>query len=57
MRRASLLRAALRAVGRARDFHRLFDPLEVDTSRIRALLDWTPPVSLAEGVRRAVEKE
>ena len=33
---------------------RLFDPLELDTSRIRTLLDWSPPVSLAEGVRRAV---
>ena len=35
---------------------RLFDPLELDTSRIRTLLDWTPPVSLAEGVRRAVKE-
>jgi hypothetical protein len=43
--------------GRARDFHRLFDPLELDTRRIRTLLDWSPPVSLAEGVRRAVRKE
>jgi nucleoside-diphosphate-sugar epimerase len=53
----SLLRAALGAIGRARDFHRLFDPLELDTRRIRTLLDWSPPVSLAEGVRRAVRKE
>jgi nucleoside-diphosphate-sugar epimerase len=35
---------------------RLFDPLELDTSRIRTLLDWSPPVSLAEGVRRAVKE-
>jgi len=46
--------AALGAMGRVRDVQRLFDPLELDTSRIRALLDWSPPVSLAEGVRRAV---
>ena len=51
---AALLRTALGAVGRARDVQRLFDPLELDTSRIRTLLDWSPPVSLAEGVRRAV---
>lgn len=50
----ALLRAALAAVGRGRDAQRLFDPFELDTSRIRTLLDWTPPVSLAEGVRRAV---
>ena len=42
------------SAGRARDVQRLFDPLELDTSRIRTLLDWSPPVTLAEGVRRAV---
>ena len=51
-----LVRAALAGLGRLRDANRLFDPLELDTSRIRTLLDWTPPVSLAEGVRRAVER-
>ena len=43
-------------LGRSRDVQRLLDPLELDTSRIRTLLDWTPPVSLAEGVRRAVKE-
>jgi len=52
---AALLRTALGAMGRVRDVQRLFDPLEFDTSRIRALLEWTPPVTLAEGVRRAVK--
>jgi len=52
--RPALLRTALGLLGRSRDVQRLFDPLELDTSRIRALLDWSPPVSLAEGVRRAV---
>jgi nucleoside-diphosphate-sugar epimerase len=51
-----LLRAALGTVGRSRDVHRLFDPLQLDISRIRKLLDWSPPVSLAEGVRRAVKE-
>ena len=51
---AALLRTALGAMGATRDVQRLFDPLELNTSRIRALLEWTPPVSLAEGVRRAV---
>ena len=52
----ALLRAALGLAGRSRDVQRLFDPLELDTSRIRTLLDWSPPVSLAEGVRRAVKE-
>jgi hypothetical protein len=50
----ALLRTALGLLGRSRDIQRLFDPLELDTSRIRTLLDWAPPVSLAKGVRRAV---
>jgi nucleoside-diphosphate-sugar epimerase len=50
----ALLRSALGVLGRGRDADRLLDPLELDTRRIRTLLDWTPPVSLAEGVRRAV---
>jgi len=50
----ALVQSALALVGRARDVQRLFDPLELDTSRIRTLLDWAPPLTLAEGVRRAV---
>jgi len=50
----ALLGGALRVIGRERDVHRLFDPLELDTSRIRARLDWSPPLSVSEGVRRAV---
>jgi UDP-N-acetyl-alpha-D-quinovosamine dehydrogenase len=51
----ALLRTAFRLAGRERDFRRLFCPLELDTSRIRTLLDWSPPVSLDEGLRRAVQ--
>lgn len=50
----ALLRAGFSVLGRERDMQRLLDPLELDTSRIRSLLGWSPPVSLAEGVRRAV---
>jgi nucleoside-diphosphate-sugar epimerase len=49
-----LLRAGLGLAGRGRDIGRLFAPLEIDSSRIRTELDWSPPISLAEGVRRAV---
>jgi nucleoside-diphosphate-sugar epimerase len=53
----ALVRSALGLVGRSRDVERLFDPLALDTSRIRTLLGWSPPVSQAEGVRRAVAEE
>lgn len=50
----SLLRPAFRLAGRADEFRRLFDPLELDCSRIRKQLDWSPPMSLDEGLQRAV---
>jgi nucleoside-diphosphate-sugar epimerase len=52
----ALLRAAFRLAGRERDYRRLFDPLELDSSRIRSLLGWSPPVSLDEGLRSAVRE-
>jgi nucleoside-diphosphate-sugar epimerase len=48
------LRAVFTVLGRGRDYRRLFDPLEFDTSRIRTILDWEPPVSMEEGLRRAL---
>jgi len=50
----ALLRAAFGAIGRGADVRRLLEPLELDAGRIRRELGWTPPVPLAEGVRRAV---
>lgn len=50
----ALIRTAFGAAGRERDYRRLFDPLELDIGRIRAALGWSPPVSLDEGLRRAV---
>jgi nucleoside-diphosphate-sugar epimerase len=49
-----LLAAPLRLLGRGRDLQRLFEPLEIDISHIRTLLDWTPPVSLAQGVADSI---
>jgi nucleoside-diphosphate-sugar epimerase len=51
---AALMRAGSGLAGRRRDFARLFHPLEIHSGRIRELLGWRPPVSLADGVRRAV---
>jgi len=50
----ALLHAASRLAGRTRDYHRMLDPLELDSSLIRGRLDWSPPMSLDEGLRRAV---
>jgi nucleoside-diphosphate-sugar epimerase len=49
-----LLRLAGRALGRLNEVDRLVGSLQVDSSRTRSLLDWTPPVSVEEGVRRMV---
>lgn len=48
------LALAARVIGREKDVRRLFDPLEIDSRLIRATLQWSPPVALAEAVRRSV---
>jgi nucleoside-diphosphate-sugar epimerase len=48
------LALAARIIGREKDFRRLFDPLEIDSRFIRTTLQWSPPVALAEAVRRSV---
>jgi len=50
-----LLNALARVTGRARELSRLTDSLVVDMSRTRASLDWSPPVSLDEGLVRTVK--
>lgn len=49
-----MMRGFGRLSGRGRDIARLFDPFVIDTGRIRQQLGWTPPFSLAEGIRRAL---
>ncbi|WP_038082778.1 NAD-dependent epimerase/dehydratase family protein [Thioalkalivibrio sp. ALgr1] len=50
----ALLRAGARAVGRGEMARRLLDSLQVDISDTRETLGWEPPVSVDEGLRRAV---
>jgi nucleoside-diphosphate-sugar epimerase len=50
----AMLRGAFRLAGRERDGRRLLDPLELDTTSIRTELGWAPPLSLDEGLARAV---
>ncbi|WP_019592794.1 MULTISPECIES: SDR family oxidoreductase [unclassified Thioalkalivibrio] len=49
-----VLRAGARAVGRGEMARRLLDSLQVDISHTRDTLGWEPPVSVDEGLRRAV---
>lgn len=49
-----LMRAAARMIGRKDMANRILGNLQVDIAKTRALLGWTPPVSMEEGLGRAV---
>lgn len=51
----TMLRWAGALTGHAAAVQRLCSNLQVDSSKARALLGWTPPVSVDEGLRRAVQ--
>lgn len=51
---AALVRTAARSIGRADAAQRLFEPLQVNSSRIRRELGWTPPAALEDGLRATV---
>lgn len=51
---ASLLRLSANALGKKAVAQSLLDSLQVDISKARDLLDWTPPVPVKEGLRRCV---
>jgi nucleoside-diphosphate-sugar epimerase len=50
----SLLRLCGRMLGRLNEVDRLVGSLQVDSTATRSLLDWTPPVSVQEGIRKMV---
>ncbi|PYF99743.1 nucleoside-diphosphate-sugar epimerase [Thioalkalivibrio sp. ALE21] len=50
----ALLRVGTAVLGRREMARRLLGSLQVDATKARTLLGWTPPVSLDEGLRRAV---
>ena len=50
-----LLRLAGALVGRRAEADRLCDSLQMDMEKTRVLLNWTPPVNIAEGLERTVE--
>lgn len=49
-----LLQAAAALAGKQAAVQRLCENLQLDTAKARRLLDWTPPVSFDEGLRRTV---
>lgn len=49
-----LLRLSANALGKKAVAQSLLDSLQVDISKARDLLDWTPPVSVKEGLKRCV---
>jgi UDP-glucose 4-epimerase len=49
-----LLRAAGRALGRTAEIERLCGSLFVDSTQTRRALEWTPPLSLDEGLARTI---
>ncbi len=49
-----MLRLAGRMMGKADAIDRLCGNLQVDSDKARDLLGWVPPVSVEEGLRRAV---
>jgi nucleoside-diphosphate-sugar epimerase len=50
-------RALGRLIGRSADVSRLFDSLQADTAKARAVLGWQPPHTMEEGLRRTFAGE
>jgi nucleoside-diphosphate-sugar epimerase len=49
-----LLRVGFSLIGRSDEYERLTGSLQVDIEHTRRTLDWSPPLSVAEGLRRLV---
>ncbi|HET7834029.1 MAG TPA: SDR family oxidoreductase [Gallionella sp.] len=52
---ASFLKLAGRLTGKSDQIERLSGSLQIDSSKIRRELDWTPPYSLRQGLRATAE--
>ena len=51
---ASVMNVALSALGKKSIAQSLLGSLQIDIGKTRTLLGWTPPVSVDDGLRRAV---
>ena len=54
---SSFLRLAASALGKKTIADRLLGSLQVDSSNTRNLLNWTPPISVDEGLRRCFDSQ
>lgn len=54
---STLLKAGATLVGKRQMYDRLFDSLQVDDTATRETLDWEPPLSLDEGIKRSFSTE
>ena len=52
----AVLRALATLAGRPQTAQSLFDSLQVDSSETRRILDWSPPLSMDEVLRRATQR-
>lgn len=52
-----VLKAGATLLGKRQMYDRLFDSLQVDDNATRKTLDWTPPLSLDEGIKRTFSTE
>ena len=50
-----LLKIAGRVLGKKKEIDRLIGSLKIDNSYTREVLNWTPPVSVTEGIRRMIQ--
>jgi len=51
----ALLKLSSQIIGRQSEINRLIGSLQVDTNYTRKLLNWTPPLSFKEGIRRMIK--
>jgi nucleoside-diphosphate-sugar epimerase len=51
----ALLQAAAAMAGKGAEARRLLGSLQVDITKARRMLDWAPPLSVDEGLRRAAD--
>lgn len=50
---SAVLKLGAILIGKQSIYQRLYDSLQVDITKTRHLLGWTPPISVDEGLRRA----
>jgi nucleoside-diphosphate-sugar epimerase len=50
-----LIHAVAKVIGRESSARRVLGSLEVDIEKTRTLLNWSPPISLDQGLKRTID--